>query len=240
MRVVIVRHHLQDSAGFIATAFQARGAEFIEHLFPQDGPLPAPDGFDHIVVLGAVFAVYSDGADSAWIADELAWLRQADEAGVPVLGICFGAQALAAAFGGGVEAAPRREIGWTMIDSLDPGLIPPGPWLEFHGDRCLLPRQARLLACSDVGAQAFSLGRHLGVQFHPEVDGEQLVLWLDDCGREMVEREGQDPDQLVAETIAQEPAASDRADSLVTSALRIAGRAGPPQRVTCAASGIDG
>src|SRR5712691_2745876 len=240
MRVVIVRHHQEDSAGFIAAAFEARGAELIEHLIPQDGPLPVPDGFDHIVVLGATFSVYSDGAASAWIADELAWLRRADEAGVPVLGICFGAQALAAAFGGGVEAAPRREIGWTMIDSLDHELVPPGPWLEFHGDRCLLPRQARLLARSDVGAQAFSLGRHLAVQFHPEVDGEQLVLWLDAGGREIVEQEGQDPDQLVAETIAQEPAARDRADALVTSALRIAGRAGTPQRVICAATGIDG
>ena len=238
MRVIIVRHHQEDSAGFIAAAFQARGAELTEHLIPQDGPLPAPDGFDHIVVLGAAFSVYSDGAVSAWIADELAWLRQADEAGVPVLGICFGAQALAAAFGGGVEAAARREIGWTMIDSLDHELVPPGPWLEFHGDRCLLPRQARLLARSDVGAQAFSIGRHLAVQFHPEVDGEQLVLWLDAGGREMAEREGQDPDQLVAETIAQEPAARDRADALVTSALRIAGR-GSPQRVICAATGID-
>jgi GMP synthase-like glutamine amidotransferase len=240
MRVIIVRHHQEDSAGFIAAAFEARGAELAEHLIPQDGPLPAPGGFDHIVVLGAIFSVYSDGADSAWIADELAWLRQADEAGVPVLGICFGAQALAAAFGGGVEAAPRQEIGWTMIESLDHELVPPGPWLEFHGDRCLLPRQARLLARSDVGVQAFSLGRHLAVQFHPEVDGEQLSLWLDADSREMVERAGQNPDQLVAETIAQEPAAAGRADALVTSALRIAGRTGSPQRVICAATGIDG
>src|SRR6266568_7433135 len=171
MRVVIVRHHRQDSAGFIAEAFEARGAELTEHLIGQDGLLPAPDGLDHIVVLGAIFSVYSDGAVSAWITDELAWLRRADEAGVPVLGICFGAQALAAAFGGGVEAAPRREIGWTVIDSIDHELVPPGPWLEFHGDRCLLPPQARLLASNDVGVQAYSLGRHLAVQFHPEVDG---------------------------------------------------------------------
>jgi GMP synthase-like glutamine amidotransferase len=239
MRVVIVRHHQEDSAGFVGTAFEARGAELVEHLLPQDGPLPAPDGFDHIVVLGATFSVYSDGAVSALIADELAWLRQADEAGVPVLGICFGAQALAAAFGGEVEAAARQEIGWTVIDSLDDELIPPGPWLEFHGDRCLPPRRARLLARTDVGVQAFSLGRHLAVQFHPEVDGEQLGLWLDAGGREVAERAGRDPDQLLAETIAEEPASRDRADALVTSALRIAGSTASPQRV-CAATGIDG
>src|SRR6266567_3910974 len=124
MRVVIVRHHRQDSAGFIAEAFEARGAELTEHLIGQDGLLPAPDGLDHIVVLGAIFSVYSDGAVSAWITDELAWLRRADEAGVPVLGICFGAQSLCAALGGRVTAAARKEVGWTVIDSYDPDLIP--------------------------------------------------------------------------------------------------------------------
>jgi GMP synthase-like glutamine amidotransferase len=222
MRVVVIRHHEEDSAGFIGTAFQARGAEFSVHLFPKDGPLPGLDGVDHVVVLGAIWSVYDDGADRAWIADELAWLRQADEAGVPVLGICFGAQALAAAFGGRVEAAPRKEIGWRLIDSFDPGLIPPGPWLEFHGDRCLPPRQARVLARNAVGVQAFVVGRHLAVQFHPEADGEQLRLWLDAGGREEAEQAGTDPDRFLAETRAEEPAARDRADTLVASALLIA------------------
>ena len=222
MRVVVVRHHEEDSAGFVGAAFRARGAELSVHLFPKDGPLPGLDGVDHVVVLGAIWSVYDDSADRAWIAEELAWLRQADEAGVPVLGICFGAQALAAALGGRVEAAPRKEIGWRLIDSFDPGLIPPGPWLEFHGDRCLLPRRARVLARNDVGVQAFMVGRHLAVQFHPEADGDQLRLWLDAGGREEAEQAGTDPDWFLAETVAQEPAARDRADTLVASALLIA------------------
>jgi GMP synthase-like glutamine amidotransferase len=222
MRVLVIRHHEEDSAGLVAAAFEAHGAEFSVHMFPQDGPLPAVDGTDHVIVLGAISSVYDDGPARDWIAAELAWLRRVDEAGVPVLGICFGAQALAAALGGGVEAAARKEVGWTVIDSVDPGLIPPGPWLEFHGDRCVLPPQARLLASNDVGPQAFRLGQHLAVQFHPEVDGAQLKLWLDAGGREEAIRAGHDPDKLLAETIAQEPASRDRADRLVTTAIRIA------------------
>jgi GMP synthase-like glutamine amidotransferase len=222
MRVVVVCHHEEDSAGFIGAAFRERGAELVAHLFPKDGPLPSLDGVDHVIVLGAVWSVYDDSPERAWIADELAWLRQADEAGVPVLGICFGAQALSAAFGGQVEAAPRQEIGWRLVDTYDPELIPPGPWLEFHGDRCVPPPQARVLARNEAGVQAFVVGRHLAVQFHPEPDGELLRLWLDTGGREEAEQNGTDPERFLAETFAQEPAARARADTLVASALLIA------------------
>jgi GMP synthase-like glutamine amidotransferase len=217
-RVIVVRHHDIDSAGFIADAFEARGAELSVHLFPDDGPLPAPDGADHIVVLGAVNSVNDP---DPWIAAELAWLRAADEAGVPVLGICFGAQGLCAALGGRVEAMERKEIGWKVVDSPDPGPIPAGPWLEFHNDRCLPPPAATVLARTDVAVQAFRIGRHLAVQFHPEVDGPQLKLWLDAHTDSDAAALGIDPDQFLADTIREEPASRERADRLVAAFLRL-------------------
>ena len=216
MRVVVIRHHGVDSAGFIGDAFEARGAALAVHLFPDHGPLPALDGVDHVVLLGAVSSVNDP---EPWIPAELAWLRAADQAGVPVLGICFGAQALCAALGGRVEAMDRKEIGWTLVDSLDHGVIPVGPWLEFHGDRCLLPATATVLARNDAGVQAFRIGRHLAFQFHPEVDGPQLKRWLDAGGDKDAERLGLDPGQFLADTIREEPAARVRADRLVAAAL---------------------
>ncbi len=222
MRVLVIRHHDVDTAGFIADAFEARGAEIIMHLFPDEGPLPSFDGVDHIVVMGSISSVLDP---DEWIAAELDWLRAADRAGVPVFGICFGAQAICAALGGRVEAMPSKEIGWYTVSSDDPDAVPAGPWLEFHGDRCLPPAGAVVLARNDLAVQAFRLGRHFAVQFHPEVDGPQLKRWLDSMGTAEVESTDLDPDQFLTDTIREEPAARTRAARLVTAALTASLRA---------------
>jgi len=219
MRVLVIRHHDVDTAGFIAEAFEARDASLDVHLFPDHGALPGIGGVDHIVVMGSVSSVNDP---DPWIAEELAWIRAAvDQAGVPVLGICFGAQALCAALGGRVEAMERMEIGWFTVESADQDAVPAGPWLEFHGDRCLLPDGATVLARNDAAVQAFRTGRHLAVQFHPEVDGPQLKRWLDSLGAREAVAAGTDPDQFLADTIREEPAARARADRLVATALAI-------------------
>jgi GMP synthase-like glutamine amidotransferase len=222
VRVVVIRHHEVDSAGFVGAAFSELGADVTTHLFPAEGPLPALDGVAHAVVLGSKWSVYDRAAVGRWIDGEFAWLQQADQAGVPVLGICFGAQALTAAFGGQVVPVGSPEIGWRLVRSVDPALIPAGPWLELHGDQCLPPSAARVLARNDVCVQAFSLGRHLAVQFHPEVDGAQLGRWLADGGSAAVAAAGTDPEAFLARTFAEEASARTRARQLVESALRIA------------------
>jgi GMP synthase-like glutamine amidotransferase len=235
MRVVVVKHHAIDEAGFISAAFAARGAELSEHLFPADGPLPALDGIDHIIVLGAVWSVYDHEQIGAWIDTELDWLRAADAAGVPILGICFGAQALATAFGGRAEPAPHKEIGWFTVESAEPGLVHPGPWLEFHGDQCIVPPDGRVLARNEVCVQAFTVGRHLGVQFHPEVDGAQVSRWMDDGGREEAERHGVDAQAVIARSFAEEAAAAERAGQLVAAALLLAAESPLPAGTGAAA-----
>ncbi|NUU26271.1 MAG: C26 family cysteine hydrolase domain-containing family, partial [Streptomycetaceae bacterium] len=93
---------------------------------------PDPRDYDVIVPLGAPWSVDDEATIGAWVGGEIALLRDAVAADIPVLGICFGGQALATALGGGVERAPRPEIGWTPVRSDDPALVSEGPWFQWH------------------------------------------------------------------------------------------------------------
>src|SRR5262249_62033082 len=139
MRVVVVRHHEEDSAGFIGDAFAARGATLSTVLYPKEGPLPDLGGLAHIVMLGSTSSVHDEGEARGWIGEELAWLRRADAAGVPVLGICFGGQVLAAAFGGPVEHAGRQELAGGTMGPTKPPRGRPGALPSFAHDPRLPP-----------------------------------------------------------------------------------------------------
>lgn len=215
MRLVVLRHHPEDEPGLLGVAFEAAGFELDVRDGARPGPLPAPEAADAVVVLGSVWSVYDRSMVGSWIDAELEWLRELDRWGVPVLGVCFGAQALAAAHGGAVEPAPRKEVGWVELEPGTPDPPGSGPWFEWHGDRCVPPPGAEVLAGNEVAVQAFRVGPHLAVQFHPEVDRAQVSRWIDHGGRDQLVADGVDPDELLETTADQEPAAARRAERLV-------------------------
>ncbi|WP_051324512.1 type 1 glutamine amidotransferase [Candidatus Solirubrobacter pratensis] len=141
----------------------------------RGGPLPDPQDVELAVALGSSASVADGGA--AWIAEEIEWLRAADSAELPVLGICFGAQALAAALGARVYRLPEPERGWIEVDTLDPERVPAGPWIAWHQDGFELPPLAYELARNAFGVQAFCHRRHLAVQFHPEATPAIVAGW---------------------------------------------------------------
>jgi GMP synthase-like glutamine amidotransferase len=85
------------------------------------------------------------------------------------------------------------------IDTREPWLVEAGPWMQWHYDTFTLPPGAVQLAASPVGPQAFTLGRSLGVQFHPEVTPEIVASWVH-LGRDQLARAGLDPMRIMAET----------------------------------------
>jgi GMP synthase-like glutamine amidotransferase len=115
---------------------------------------------------------------------ELELLRTAIDGDVPVLGLCFGGEALAAVLGARVERSPSPELGWREIETDDPEAIPPGPWLEWHFERFATPPGATEIARTGAATQAFRHGPHLAVQFHPEATVEIVEGWAEHDGVE--------------------------------------------------------
>ncbi len=213
-RVLVLRHHDEDHPGLVGEAFVARGYSLDVVMVNEASPAPDPDGYDALLILGSTSAVYDRDVQRAWFSRELAVIARAGELGVPVLGICFGAQALCLFHGGDVSRAPEPEIGWYLIDPA-PGVdLDAGPWFEFHFDRMALPAGAVLWASNERATQAFAYGRNVGVQFHPEIDEVQLRDWLD-ADDEDARAFGHDVDELLAETAREAPGARARADRLV-------------------------
>jgi len=139
--------------------------------------VPDPADVDVIVVLGSSHAADDDAVP--WLAAELDLLARAIGHGTPVLGICFGAQALARVLGGTVGRAPRSERGFVTLGSSDPDLVPRGAWMQFHDDMFTLPADARQVSRNEVGLQAFTCGPHVAVQFHPEITPDAFAAWVD-------------------------------------------------------------
>jgi GMP synthase-like glutamine amidotransferase len=174
-RALILQHGDWGPPGLLAEWLEERGIPYDLHRTYVGEPMADPGRYAFIATLGSNRSPLD--ADDPAVVAELALLRRAIDADVPVLGLCFGGQALAAALGGHVERAPEPELGWTEIETDEPDLVPPGPWLEWHYDRFTTPPGAIEIARTSRAVQAFRHGRHLGVQFHPESTVEIVEQW---------------------------------------------------------------
>jgi len=184
--VVAVLHHLERSfLGHAGPALEAAGVRIDERRLRAGDPLPALGEVDGIVSLGGEQNALDPG-----LAPEAALLRAATERGVPVLGVCLGAQLLAHALGGRVRTLDRRHVEWIPLRALpaaagDPvlGALPPGAaGIHWNEDGFDLPADAVELLQSPAGSgEGFRAGeRSWGVQFHPELDAEALEGWYED------------------------------------------------------------
>ncbi len=175
MRVLVVEHEFDSGIGLLGERAQAVGAE-LQTVTPLSGIPTTAEGYDAVVILGSAESVTALGA-TPWFIHEQALLKDADARHIPILGVCFGAQSLAVALGGKVARASEPEVGWKMIDSVDPSELAEGPWFQWHEDAIVPPPGSTVLATSDVCVEAYRIDIHLGVQFHPEVTAQQAVDW---------------------------------------------------------------
>jgi GMP synthase-like glutamine amidotransferase len=197
IRALIIQQERASPGGFIREWLEERGAEVESLRIDVDDRDVDPTQYDLLVPLGSEHAPYADHI--SWIPREVDLLRRAYDADVSVLGICFGGQLLARSLGARCYRARAPEIGWLPVTSRDPDLVPEGPWFQWHFDTFEAPEGSTVIAESDVGPQAFVVGRSLGVQFHPEVTPEIMEEWVR-VYRHELDADGVDPDRLLAET----------------------------------------
>jgi GMP synthase (glutamine-hydrolysing) len=162
-----------------------------------------------LVVLGGPIGVYE--VDTyPFIADEIAALKVRFAIDKPVLGICLGAQLMAAALGARVAPGPAKEIGWAPVTLTPAGeasvlaALDTTPVLHWHGDNCELPAGCERLASTvHCPVQAFQRRPwQLGLQFHLEVDGGRFERWLVGHAVEL-SKAGFDPRELRAQARTQ-------------------------------------
>jgi GMP synthase (glutamine-hydrolysing) len=161
------------------------GALHVHTAKPLAGqPLPEHDEVAGAVVMGGPMNVDEIDRLPA-LAAERDWLAEAASRGMPVLGICLGAQLLARALGAEVRPGQRKEIGFAPVEVTDPrdpilgGLAPSTDVLHWHGDVFDMPEGARHLASSELTQQqAFRHGNSWGVLFHPEADLALVEAWM--------------------------------------------------------------
>ncbi len=195
--LLVLQHLPLEGPGLIAACAEERGHTLRTLDLSSGAPLPpARVPGQILVVMGGPMGV-GDLANPAypWLAAEVELLRQRLALRAPVLGICLGAQLLAAAAGGGAEPLlvgdpprPLREVGWGAVtftataahEPVVAGLAASELVLHWHGDRIVLPPQAVLLASSlHCREQAFRIGQHAwGLQFHVEMDATGIEAWL--------------------------------------------------------------
>ena len=181
--VLILQNLTLDGPGYLGTWLRARHVPF--EVFDTEAGQQYPttiSGYRALALLGGEMSA-NDAVPSLRQAERL--ILQAMDADTPVIGHCLGGQLMARALGARVIASPRPEVGWQALSVAntpsardwfgDPAERTVYHW---HVESFELPTGAVLLASSAACPnQAFSIGRHLALQFHLELDASKLAAW---------------------------------------------------------------
>ncbi len=192
MRVHVLQHVSFEGLGSIASWLDTRGATISYTRFFREHQLPPLSAIDMLIAMGGPMSV-NDEKKLPWLKAEKEFIQTAIAQGIPVLGVCLGAQIIADAMGARVYRNPVKEIGWLPIR---PVPVPEGSYrfqqecvtFHWHGETFDLPKGAVRLAENDgCKNQAFQLNRNvIGLQFHLEATPESVSALLENCRDDLI------------------------------------------------------
>jgi GMP synthase (glutamine-hydrolysing) len=231
--VLVLQHADWELPGVYGDVLTGHGAQLHVARPDQDERLPDWREFNAILAMGGPMSV-NDEARLPWLRGERRLIAEAVAAGIPYLGVCLGAQLLAAALGAAVYPGPRPEYGMQPVDLSDAaptdpvfaGIPPCLDVFQWHGETFDLPAGAvRLAGSAGYPHQAIRAGdRAYGLQFHLEVSQELLAKWLavPDCLAEAHRALGPDAEgQLTAQLAAAETEMLAHASHIATAWLNL-------------------
>lgn len=209
MRVLAIVHDADAGPGVFAEAVAQSGHRLDRWGLPDGTPAPEdPLAYDAVLSLGGAAHPDQESAHP-WLAAEKRLLANLLQCGVPVLGVCLGAQLVAEAAGARTRPAPRPEVGWYPVEVSDAGARDPliGPLaprfraLEWHSYEFSVPAGAVELARSPSCPQAFRARECAwAIQFHAEVTHGDFQAWIDaERSPAELERLGLDPEGVRAD-----------------------------------------
>ena len=220
MKIALCLQHVPfEGPGVFRGALETRGYVVKSFVVPADG-LPLDPG-NFLLIMGGPMSV--NDADS-WIVAELQFVKTVLACGIPVLGICFGAQLLAKALGASVTPGPKLEIGMVPVSLTESGRTDPVfgsmprtfPVFQWHGEGMTLPPGCTHLAAStDFPVQAFRMkDRTYGLLFHLELDEAGVRGLCRECPQD-VQRGGMSPEIIQAQLFTHLPALHELADRVI-------------------------
>ncbi len=189
MAILVLEHDRHETSARLGQVLRDHGHRLRVVRLHEGDALPVDlDDVDGVVSMGGPMNV-PDTAEHAWIEPEMQLLKAAHEAGLPMVGVCLGAQLIASALGGQVRAMPASEMGWHEVKLTFPGTLDPIyagiPWrtVQFHShgqEVAKLPEGATVLAGSELcKVQAFRVGLKVyGFQYHFEWTREEIEVML--------------------------------------------------------------
>lgn len=200
MSLLVLQHHSDLSPAALGATLRDHGHRLRVVDLSAGQPLPPDlDNIDGVVSLGGD-ALVTDASKHAWLDQEMAMLKEAHEAKIPIVGIGLGAQLIAQALGGEVGEMKDPEVGWHNVKLAFPGTIDAMmsgiPWdtTQFHMHKHevtkLPPGGTPLSGSAACRTQAFSVGMHTyAFQYHFELTREAI----DVATRQSVFRYAQQP-----------------------------------------------